>query len=391
MKIAFVTPWYGEFAGGAEVVARKTAENLSRKGIDVEIFTTCCRSPFDNWWKDYYRPGKYKINDIVVRRFSVNKNTEAMFHRINYKIINNTRLSNEEELEYLRGSISSDDMVSFIKENKENYIFILIPYLYGLTYWAFKVSVGRCILIPCLHDEMNAYFHTTKDMINNCKILFLAQEEMMLARQLYSIIEGSFDVIGSGIDIQDNFEPEKFLKKYKIDYKYILYVGRKDRGKNIDKLIEYFTIYKKIEKDDLHLIFIGGGDSSLIPKNEYFIDLGYIDDVDKYNAYAGALATCLLSNNESFSLVVMESWLASRPVIVSDNCSVTKGHCIRSNGGLFIADVEEFSEVIRYLKKYQNTANKIGLNGRKYVLDNYTWDNIIPKYIKLFNEFVIGP
>ena len=47
MKIAFVTPWYGEFAGGAEVMVRKSAENLSKKGVNVEILTTCSRSPLE--------------------------------------------------------------------------------------------------------------------------------------------------------------------------------------------------------------------------------------------------------------------------------------------------------------------------------------------------------
>jgi glycosyltransferase involved in cell wall biosynthesis len=387
MKIAFVTPWYGEFAGGAEIVARKAAENLSNNGVDVEILTTCSRSPFDSWWKDYYKQSIYKINNITIRRFSVNKHTEDMYHKVNYKIINNIRLSREDELEYLRGSISSDAMISFIEANKEKYIFVLTPYLYGLTYWAFKGASERCVLIPCLHDESQAYFNTTKEMIDNSKVLFYTQEEMMLAKRICGRKDGNFEIIGGGVELYNRFEPEPFLKKYKVDYEYILYVGRKDRGKNIDRLIDYFDLYKKMEKDNLRLVFIGGGDSSLIPKKKHFIDFGYIDENDKNSAYSGALATCLLSNNESFSLVIMESWLSSRPVIVSDNCPVTKSHCKRSNGGLFVADSEEFRAVIKYLKKHRHLADKMGLNGREYVLNNYTWDKIIPKYIKIFKGF----
>lgn len=389
MKIAFVTPWYGEFAGGAEVMVRKSAENLSKKGVNVEILTTCSRSPFDSWWKNYYKSGEYKINGITVRRFSVNENTKDVYHKVNYKIINNLRLSREDELKYLQGSISSDAMISFIEVNKEDYIFILTPYLYGLTYWAFKAASRRCALIPCLHDEMHAYFDTTKEMINNSTVLFYTPEEMMLAKKICGRKNDKFKVIGGGVDIYNDFQPQLFLKKYKIDYEYLLCIGRKDKGKNIEKLIDYFDSYKKKEKDNLRLVFIGGGDSNLIPKKEYFIDLGYVSENDKHNAYDGALATCMLSNNESFSLVIMESWLASTPVIVSDNCPVTKGHCLRGNGGFFIADADEFRAVIKYLKKHQDIADKIGLNGREYVLNNYTWNNIIPKYMKIIEELFL--
>lgn len=76
MKIALITPWYGGFAGGAEVLARKIAENLSKNGREVEVLTTCSKSPFDDWWDDYYKPGQYAVNHVVVKRFPVNKNTQ---------------------------------------------------------------------------------------------------------------------------------------------------------------------------------------------------------------------------------------------------------------------------------------------------------------------------
>jgi len=380
MKIAIVTPWYGQFAGGAEVLARKIAENLSKSGRDVQVLTTCSRSPFDSWWENFYIPGNYVENEIRIIRFPVNKNAQDLYHKINYKINSKCKISKPDEIAYLTGSINSDELVSFVKKNKSEYIFLLIPYLYGLIYWVYKAAPDRCILIPCIHDEAQAYFSTTQEMLGSCKLAFNSPEEMNLARKIQEIKIGNAAVCGCGVDLPSAFDPEKFRRKFNITYPYLLYAGRKDAGKNIVELINYFIDYKNKNNDDLHMVFIGGGDDSLVPDKDYFINLGYVNEEEKCNAYAGAFASCLLSKNESFSFVIMESWGASTPCIVSDDCPVTKGHCIRSNGGLPIQDSDEFIEAIQYLKDNPAIRTKLGSNGRQYVINNFVWSEIIRRY-----------
>jgi hypothetical protein len=39
VKATFVIPWYGqEIPGGAEAECRRTAENLARRGVPVEVW-----------------------------------------------------------------------------------------------------------------------------------------------------------------------------------------------------------------------------------------------------------------------------------------------------------------------------------------------------------------
>lgn len=386
MKIALITPWYGEFAGGAEVLARGLVENLMKYGEPIEVLTTCSRSPFDSWWDDYYRPGQYILNNVIVHRFPVNKNTTNSYHAINHKIITGEVISRADELEYLRGSIGSDALVEFVRNHKSEYIFILIPYLYGLIYWSYLAAPDRCILIPCIHDESYAYFSTTGEMMRSCLLAFNAPEELKLANQINEINQDNVAICGCGVDLPQSFHPDKFRHKFNIHFPYLLYAGRKDVGKNITDLINFFIHYKQNVHDNLHMIFIGGGNASLIPKNDFFIDLGYVSEEDKFNAYAGAFATCLLSKNESYSFVIMESWGASTPVIVSDECPVTRGHSLRSNGGLPIRDTEEFSESIRYLKEYPHIRTTLGLQGREYVLRKNDWSIVIQKYMTLIQK-----
>jgi glycosyltransferase involved in cell wall biosynthesis len=386
MKIALITPWYGEFAGGAEVLARSISENLSKGGLIVEVLTTCSRSPFDSWWDDYHAPGQYLFNNVVVRRFPVNKGTQDWYHAINHQIINGIRVSPAGEREYLKGSINSDELVMFVQTHQSEYIFLLIPYLYGLIYWSYLAAPGRCILIPCIHDEPQAYFSTTGEMLRSCFLAFNTPEEMALAHKIHSINADNAAVCGCGVDLPCEFFPEKFREKFNIHFPYLLYAGRKDIGKNVIDLINSFDMYKQTVRDDLRMIFIGGGDASLIPDKDYFIDLGYVSEEDKFNAYAGAFTTCQLSKNESFSFVIMESWGASTPVIVSEDCPVTRNHSLRSNGGLPVRNADEFIEAICYLRKHPNIRAGLGSNGREYVLKNYIWLKVVQRYETLIKK-----
>lgn len=387
MKIGFVTPWYGEFAGGAEKEIRGLAEHLHESGQEVMVLTTCCPSPFDNWWKNSIKEGNYKIDGIPVKRFPVDPGNEDKYHELNSKLIHKIPLSPEEEVEFLNCSINSSALVRFLSENSEDFVYFLSPYLFGLTYHSYKAAPDCCILIPCLHDEPQAYFKPVVEMLENCHLIFYSEEEMQLAKKICHIPEERYKVLGGGVDSPPNMSSERFELKYGISHDYILYVGRKDLGKSVKSLISWFVDYRTTYETDLDLVFLGGGDSSLLPDRKDIIDLGFIEEQDKFDAYTGAVATCLLSNNESFSLVVMESWLAGTPVIVSDLCPVTKGHCIRSNGGLFVKDSDEFVEALHFMNCNPNVVRIMGMNGKKYVETKFTWETIIPMFLETINCF----
>ena len=387
MKIRFVTPWYGEFAGGAEVAARKLAENLFSEGVDVEILTTCCRTPFEDWWADYYIPGKYKINKVPVLRFPTNKESADLYHLVNHKIINRLPVSKEDELNFMRGNINSHALIAHIKQNRDCY-YVFIPYLYGPAVWGINALPERSILIPCLHDEPIAKWEIVRGMfIKARKVIFLSEEERVLASHLYSADMSAMPVLGVGVDTDISHDGKRFRGKYGIKDRFIVYAGRKDRGKNVLLLIDYFKHYLDLHPSDLKLVFIGGGDPSLVPINDtYFTDLGYIPEQDKYDAMAASIAVCNLSENESFSFVLMEGWLAGRPAIVSSKGSVTSGHCLRSKGGFPVSDADEFCTRLHQLVRDDILSREMGSSGRGYVLGNYTWDKVLSRYIETFKE-----
>ena len=57
---------------------------------------------------------------------------------------------------------------------------------------------------------------------------------------------------------------------------------------------------------------------------------------------------------------------------------------MRSNGGLYYANRDEFVECLKLLVGDVALRNAIGANGREYVRQNYRWDVVIAKYERIF-------
>ena len=116
------------------------------------------------------------------------------------------------------------------------------------------------------------------------------------------------------------------------------------------------------------------------------IDLGYVPIQDKYDAYGAAAVFCQPSKNESFSIVIMESWLCERPVLVCEDCAVTKNFVKETNGGLYFKNYFDFEGALRYLLEHEEIAAAMGRNGRAYVKENFAWDVVVDKYMKFFED-----
>lgn len=388
MKITFVIPWYGDIPGGAENECKRTAENLQKNGIDVEILTTCVKEFLSDWNNNFYNEGVYNVNGITVRRFRVMHRNTRLFDKINYKLMHNQKISSQEEVQYITEMINSDNLYRYISDNKSKYdYFIFIPYMFGTTFFGSKIYPEKSILIPCLHDESYAYMNIYKEMFESVNgIIFLSEPEMRLAEKLFNLKKRV--VLGGGIDIDIKYEAKRFREKYGINDEFILYAGRRELGKNVPTLIDYFCRYNEKNNNNLKLILIGSGNVN-IPKRykNCILDLGFVPIQDKYDAYAASTVLCQPSINESFSIVIMESWLCEIPVLVHAKCDVTKDHCIKSNGGLYFSDFEEFEECINFYLQNQYIGKKMGIKGKNYVVNNYNWDNIMNAYKNIFQEW----
>lgn len=386
-KIGFVTSWYGDdISGGAEAMLHDLTENLHRKNIPVEILTTCVKDFRSDWNKNYYREGtSINKNGIAVRRFKVRKRNTDTFNAVNMKFIKNIPVTAEEEKIFLREMVNSTALYRYIKENSEDYsLFVFIPYMFGTTYWGMKLFPEKSILIPCLHDEPYAYMkHFGKLFPQSAGMIFNSKPEKQLAEKIYNLHNTKTLTAGIGMNTDIKANPEDFRRKYRITQPFILYAGRRDKGKNVDTLIKYHNEYIRRNNINLRLVIIGGGETI---HGRNITDLGYISRQDKYNAMSACEFLCQPSLNESFSLVIMENWLCKRPVLVHEGCEVTKNFVTQSDGGLYFSDYFEFEACTDYLLKNKKISAVMGLNGMEYVKSNFTHDIVTRKYINFFKE-----
>ena len=389
-RIALTVPRFEvEHAGGAEVHAKILAIKLQEAGYRIEILTTCARDHFT--WENFYEPGEYEIDGLKVRRFAANEERDTeTFLELQERIAHFEEMSIDQEKTWISEGINSEDLFAYLDDHRDDYdVFLFIPYLFGTTYWGAQIVQKKAVLIPCLHDEPYARLRIFQELFDSVKgITPSTIPEIELVKRLLDVPDYKIAQVGMGFTPAKEYRPERFRSKYGIDSPFIYYAGRREGGKNTDLLIEMFRAYKRYNDNDLKFLLSGSGEVELEPVDKrYVVDLGFLPEQDKHDAYAASLAFCTASTNESLSIVLMESWLAGRPVIVHAGCEVTRDHCVRSNGGLFFRDYYEFEEVLNILLGNEEMAAKMGANGRSYAHLFFSWPRIINNFRSALKKF----
>jgi len=202
-------------------------------------------------------------------------------------------------------------------------------------------------------------FHMPKAFI------FLTDEESQLVHNLFRNEYIRYDVLGTGVDLPSDIDDMKFREKYFLD-DYIIYVGRIDEGKGCKDLFGYFIEYKKRNNNNLKLVLMGKAVMP-VPKHKDIINLGFVSEEEKFNGMAGAKVLIMPSKFESLSMVILESMAINIPVIVNAKCEVLKGHCLKSNAGLYYEDYFEFEGIINYLFNHDDVYEQMKVNAKKYI------------------------
>lgn len=393
MKLGFVTPWFGfDIPGGAEAELRGLATHLNATDLEIEILTTCVKDFNSDWNVNFHKEGTTVENGLKIQRFRIDKRDTNKFNRVNSRLMRSIPLTRKDEEIYIDEMINSSALYEYLELNQDDYdLFVFIPYMFGTTYNGIKVNPKKSVLIPCFHDESYFQMEIFKELYSNIAgMIFHAKPEQQLVLENYDLAPDlKHKVLGEGVDTGFTYDAKRFVDKYKIKDPFILYAGRKEAGKRVDVLLKYFSEYKKRNSNKLKLVLIGGGKIKIprdVKKDVY--DLGFVDIQDKYDAYGAAMTLCQPSNSESFSLVIMESWLANRPVIVSGGCPVTKNFAIESQGGLYFDSYFDFEGTVNYLLDNSDIANKMGQAGYDFVNSNFEWNVIVEKYTEMFEEIV---
>src|SRR5262249_43943909 len=163
-----------------------------------------------------------------------------------------------------------------------------------------------------------------------------------------------------------------FRRRHRLYGPMVLYGGRIDPGKGCEELLHYFGEFLK-EGGDATLALMGAKLMPL-PPDPAVRFAGLLSDRERVQALEAATVVACPSPFESLSLLALEPLAVGTPILANARSAVLVEHCVRSNGGLYYADRDEFVECLTLLLSDQRLRQTLGRNGRDYVRRHYRWE-----------------
>ena len=399
--LALVIPWFGaNLTGGAEQQAFQIATRLADRGHAIEVLTTCNRSFESDWAINHHPEGTNQEFGLTVRRFPVEARAAELFDRVNAKLLADdwrtllrgvSPVSSDDVEVFIQENIKSKALLEYLERNSESYhAFIFLPYMFQPITLGLPLVADRAWLQPCLHDEPQAYFPQTAELFRSARgLLFNSAGEFELASQLYGPgIHTRSITIGEGIE-RSNYTAEVLtasLPPELHEARFVLYLGRRERAKNVHLLVEAFKRFKaRHPKKQLQLVLAGTGSESFATDESIF-EMGFVAGELKAALLANCIALAQPSANESFSRVLMEAWAAGHPAAVNGACLATSTAVREAHAGWTPSTLEEWTDWFLELESTSDDVLKeLGQRGREYAAINADWDNVIGRY-----ENIIG-
>ncbi len=420
MRIAFIVQRYGtEILGGPEYACRLTAERLAERH-DVDVLTTCARDNVS--WKNDYAEGADRVRGVTVRRFANSQTRDFEdFSRYSDWIFQNAHTA-ADEMEWLkRQGPWSPGLIEYLKRHYKQYeALIFYNYLYAPTVLGLQIDPGRSILVPAAHDEPAIHLGIYRDVFLLPKAIgYLTDPERRFVAQTFVRNAAIEETIGCGVDLPPHHaypkpagqaEPAEqgqesepspgesdeaaggdsgrfpshvssrgasFKRRHRIHGPFALYGGRIDPGKGCEELIEYFSTF-----------IDGGGEARLVlmglklmplPEEPFIKFAGMLSEQERLQALEAATIVACPSPYESLSLIALEALAVGTPILCNARSEVLVDHCLRSNGGLFYRDRDEFVECMNLLVSDERLRAAMGRAGRDYVRRSYRWDVVLGK------------
>jgi glycosyltransferase involved in cell wall biosynthesis len=381
MKVAFVTPRYGvEVMGGAEAAARQLAEHLVGEcDWEVEVYTTGALDHIT--WDDVFPAGDSTLNGVTVHRFASASGRVRAFYELDGRLrVAPTEASLEESRRWLElnGPVTPD-LVDAVRESDAEVI-AFYPYLYYPTVKGMEVARVPRVLHPAAHDEPALYLKVFEGTFANADaICYHTAAERRLVQRVHRVAQIPQVVLGLGVSkVVEGGRPGGDILGIG-DRPYVVSVGRVDDHKGSSMLAAFFHTFKERHPGPLALALVGPV-AAQIPEDDDIVLTGSVSEADKWDIVRDATVSISPSALESFSLVVLEAWEQSVPVMVNATCDPTREHCEQSGGGLWFGSYREFEAVLERLLADPALRKVLGARGRAYVERYFQWPHLIRRY-----------
>ncbi len=390
-RIAFCPARFGpQLTGGAEIVLRKMAEGLQQRGWDVEILTTCATD--HHTWHNVLPAGNSVEGGLRVRRFPVVNDHIPERASLERRILGLEQLSPADQQRWMSSGMRVPELFHYLLDAADDFRALVFgPYPFWVAFACSQVAPDRSLLWTCLHDEPYAHLELFRPVFSGVSGLFFQSgPEHELAHRLVPNLAPHAEV-GCGVEVPERYDPERFRTRHGIRGQFLLYAGRREGAKGWDELLAWFAAAVRAHDLPLSLVTMGGGE--IRPPAEIsdrVIDVGFLPDDERDDAFAAADAYVQPSRYEAFSRTIMEAWLAGTPVIANAGSAVVAWHCRRSGAGLLYTDQCEFEQCLLFLADAPRVAARLAAGGREYVLAHYRWDGVLDRVEAALDEWTTG-
>lgn len=387
-KILIITARFLEHAsGGAEKLAYDYASILSESN-DVTVCTSSAKDYVS--WKNEFPKGETKENSIRILRFPVTQTRKMskMNQILSQCLEKGDSASDKDQWEFLKEQGPyCPDLINYVTEEQNSYdIAILIGYLYYPVVASIPKLKIPFVIVPTFHDEPPFRLPMYRKTYSHQYVYsFNAPEEMSVYEAYTKQKASSYFLIGTYIN--DSFVNAELSNQ---NSNQLITIGRIEPAKGYPELFEYFQNWKLFSnRKDITIKSLGSVSSMEVPTDPLITFTGYVSEEEKISEIQKSFLLLNPSAFESFSISIMEAWIQKKVVLVNAKSSVMRGHCLRSQGGLYYSDSLSFQRTLDFLLENRDIATRLGQNGREYVLANFSKE-VIRKKLNQMVSMLLG-
>lgn len=385
MKLAFVVQRYGpDIAGGSEAHCRELAERMAPRH-DITVLTTCARDYVS--WANELPPGETTIRGVRVHRFPVSRRRRLKaFAELSDEVFSGPAPADRQEAWFRSNGPEAPALLDHLRTDARRYDAVLFwTFRYYPSYFGVPLAADRAVLVPTAEEDraidldvLSVYFQRPAGY------LFLTPEEASLVSTRAGRVLTPAAVIGAGLEPAAPLDGTAVLEQHGIPGRYVLYLGRVDRNKGCDTLLEYFQAYA--DGRDAPALVLAGPAKLRVPAHPRIRALGYVDTRLRDALLRHAQALVVPSPYESLSIALLEAWNHAVPALVNARCRVLEGQVRRANGGLAYRSAREFEALLDRLLERGDERTALGRQGLAYVEREYRWPTVLRRVESLLDE-----